>query len=85
MDEFLPGYEAIAGFGIGAPNNTPADIVEKLNMQINAGLTDPRFKARLIDLGGAPAPLSSADFRGFIASETEKRAKVVKFSGAKPE
>jgi len=85
IGEFLPGYEATGWFGIGAPKNTPADIVENLNMQINAGLADPQLKARLIDLGGAPGPLSPADFRGFIASETAKWAKVVEFSGAKPE
>jgi tripartite-type tricarboxylate transporter receptor subunit TctC len=85
IGEFLPGYEATAWFGIGAPKNTPAEIVEKLNKAINAGLVDPQFKARLIELGGAPAPSSPADFGSFIASETEKWATIVRFSGAKPE
>ncbi|HEX8827813.1 MAG TPA: tripartite tricarboxylate transporter substrate binding protein [Xanthobacteraceae bacterium] len=85
IGEFLPGYEATAWFGIGAPKSTPAEIVEKLNKTINAGLVDPQFKTRLIELGGAPAPSSPADFGSFIASETEKWAGVVRFSGAKPE
>jgi tripartite-type tricarboxylate transporter receptor subunit TctC len=85
IGEFLPGYEATAWFGIGAPKNTPAEIVEQLNKAINAGLADPQFKKRLVDLGGAPAPSSPSDFGSFIASETEKWAAVVKFSGAKPE
>jgi tripartite-type tricarboxylate transporter receptor subunit TctC len=85
VGEFLPGYEATAWFGIGVPKDTPAAIVGTLNTAINVGLADPRFKARLVDLGGAPTPLSSAEFRSFIASETEKWAEVVKISGAKPQ
>jgi tripartite-type tricarboxylate transporter receptor subunit TctC len=83
--EFLPGYEAIAWFGIGAPKNTSAEIVEKLNKAVNAGLADPQFKARLVDLGGVPAPMSAAEFGNFIASETEKWGRVVKFANIKPE
>jgi len=85
LDEFLPGYEATAWFGIGAPKATPADVAGKLNKEINAALADAQFKKRLIDLGGEPMPLSITDFSKFIESETEKWAKVVKFSGAKAE
>ncbi len=85
VSEFLPGYEATAWFGIGVPKKTPDDIVEKLNRAINAGIADPQLNGRLVDLGGVPTPMSRAAFRDFIASETEKWAKVVKFSGAKPE
>ncbi len=83
--ESVPGYEATAWFGIGAPKNTPAEIVDKLNREINAGLADPTFKARLVDLGGEPFAGSPDDFAKFIAAETEKWAKVVKFAGIKPE
>jgi tripartite-type tricarboxylate transporter receptor subunit TctC len=72
VGDFLPGYEAIAFWGIGAPRNTPADIIDRLNRQINAGLSDPKLKTPLAD-GGATVLLGSpADFGKFIASETEK-------------
>jgi tripartite-type tricarboxylate transporter receptor subunit TctC len=83
--EFVPGYE-VSGFGgIGAPKNTPAEIVDKLNREINAGLADPKIKARLADLGAVPISMSPAEFRKFVTEQTEKWAKVVKFSGAKPD
>ena len=83
VSDFLPGYEATSWFGIGAPRNTPPEIIEKLNKEINAGLADPKLSARLKDLGGIILPGSPADFGKLIAGETEKWAKVVKFSGAK--
>jgi tripartite-type tricarboxylate transporter receptor subunit TctC len=85
VGEFVPGYEATAWFGIGAPRNTPADIVGKLNSEINAGLVDAKFKDRLADMGGEPMPMSSADFAKFIADETEKWGKVVRAAGIKAE
>jgi len=83
VGEFVPGYEASAWYGIGAPRNTPVEVIDKLNKEINAGLADPKIKARLADLGNAPLALSPADFGKLIAEETKKWAKVVKFSGAK--
>ena len=83
--EFVPGYEAISVFGIGAPKNTPIEIVEKLNREINAALADSKVRARLADMGGRALAGSPADFGKLIAEETEKRGKVVKFSGAKPD
>jgi tripartite-type tricarboxylate transporter receptor subunit TctC len=85
LSEFLPGYEATAWFGIGAPKNTPTEIVDKLNREINAGLADPQLKARLNDLGGVAIAMTPAEFGKMIAAETEKWAKVVKFAGIKPE
>jgi tripartite-type tricarboxylate transporter receptor subunit TctC len=85
VGEFLPGYEAVAWFGIGAPKAAPGEIVGTLNREINAGLADAQFKARLVDLGGAPTPMTPDDFAKFIAAETEKWAKVVNFAGIKPE
>jgi tripartite-type tricarboxylate transporter receptor subunit TctC len=84
VGDFVPGYEASAFFGVGAPKSAPAEIVEKLNTQINAGLADPKLKARLADLGGIVLPGSPADFGKLIADETEKWGKVVKFAGIKP-
>jgi tripartite-type tricarboxylate transporter receptor subunit TctC len=83
VSEFVPGYEASAWFGVGAPKKTPAEIVDKLNKEINAALVDPKISAALADMGGTVLPGSPADFGKLIADETEKWAKVVKFSGAK--
>jgi tripartite-type tricarboxylate transporter receptor subunit TctC len=83
--EFVPGYEASVWFGIGAPRNTPAEIVDKLNKEINAGLVDPKFKARLADLGGTVLAGSPADFGKLIAAETEKWGKVIRAANIKPE
>jgi len=85
VSEFVPGYEASFWFGIGAPKATPAEIVDKLNKEINAALADPKMKARLADLGGTVLAGSPADFGKFIADETEKWAKVIKSAGIKAE
>jgi tripartite-type tricarboxylate transporter receptor subunit TctC len=85
VGDFVPGFEASALFGLGAPRPTPADIVEKLNLEINAGLADPKLKARLAELAGVVLSGSPADYGKLIAEETEKWGKVVRFSGAKPD
>jgi tripartite-type tricarboxylate transporter receptor subunit TctC len=85
VGETVAGYEASAWFGMGAPKGTPPEIIEKLNATVNAGLADPKLRARLADLGGTPLVGTSTDFGKLIAEETEKWAKVVKFSGAKPD
>jgi tripartite-type tricarboxylate transporter receptor subunit TctC len=85
VGEFVPGYEASTWQGLGAPKSTPAEIIEKLNREINAGLADPRINERLADTGAAPFTGSPGDFGKFMADETEKWAKVVKFAGIKAE
>jgi tripartite-type tricarboxylate transporter receptor subunit TctC len=81
--EYVPGYEASAWYGIGVPKGTPTAIVDLLNREINAGLADANLKARFVDLSAEGLPGSPATFAKFVAEETEKWGKVVKFSGAK--
>jgi tripartite-type tricarboxylate transporter receptor subunit TctC len=83
VGDFVPGYESSQWYGVVAPRNTPAEIVDKLNQEINAALADPKMKARLSDLGGTVLPGSPAGFGKLIAEETEKWAKVIKFAGLK--
>jgi tripartite-type tricarboxylate transporter receptor subunit TctC len=85
VGDFVPGYEASGWQGIGAPKSTPTEIVEKLNKEINAALADPKMKARLLDLGGVPLPLTPADFGKLIAEDTEKWGKVIRAANIKPE
>jgi len=85
VGDFLPGYEATAWYGIAAPKKTPSEIVDKLNNEVNTGLADPKIKARFAELASAVIPGSPADFGRLVGDEIQKWAKVVKFSGAKPE
>jgi tripartite-type tricarboxylate transporter receptor subunit TctC len=85
VDEFVPGYEASGWFGLGAPKNTPSQIIDQLNEAINAGLADPTIKARLADLGGTPLVGSPADFGKLIADDTEKWGKVIRAANIKAE
>ena len=85
IGEFLPGFEASAQFGVGAPRETPPEIIATLNREINAGLADPKIRSRLDQLNGVVIAGSPADFGKLIADETEKWGKVVKFAGIKPE
>jgi tripartite-type tricarboxylate transporter receptor subunit TctC len=81
--EFVPGYEVSSWYGIGSARNTPVDVVETLNREVNAGLADPKLKAQLADQGGIEIAGTPADFGKLIADETEKWAKVIKFAGIK--
>jgi tripartite-type tricarboxylate transporter receptor subunit TctC len=85
VSEFVPGYEATAWWGVGAPKNTPADIIDKLNREINAGLADAKIKGRFADLAGTAMGGSPADFGKLIAEETEKWGKVVRAANIKVE
>jgi len=85
IGDFVPGYEASSWNGIGAPKDTPAEIIDKLNQEINTGLADPSFKARLANLGADALPMSASDFGKFIAHETEKWAEVIRTAGIKAE
>ena len=85
VGDFVPGYEASAFWGVGAPRNTPAEIIDKLNKEINAGLSDPKLTTRLAEGGGTVLAGSPADFGKLIGDETEKWAKLIRFAGIRPE
>ncbi len=85
VGDFVPGYEASGFAGIGAPKNTPAAIIDLLNKELNAGLADPKIKARIVELGGTPVGGTPAEFGKMIADATEKWGKVIKFAGVKAE
>jgi tripartite-type tricarboxylate transporter receptor subunit TctC len=85
VGEFLPGYEGGIWYGLGAPKATPAEIVNKLNKEVNAALDDPKIKVRLADLGGTPLPGSPVQFGKLIAEETEKWGKVIRAANIKPQ
>ena len=83
--DYFPGYDASAWNGVAIPRNTPAEIIDKLNREINAGLADPKMKARIAELGATAIPSSPGEFGRFVSNETEKWGKVVKFAGIKPD
>jgi tripartite-type tricarboxylate transporter receptor subunit TctC len=85
IGEFVPGYEASLWCGIGVPKNTPVEIIDKLNKEINVCLADPKMKAQLAELGVEALAGSPADFGNLIAQETEKWGKVIKLAGIKPD
>jgi tripartite-type tricarboxylate transporter receptor subunit TctC len=85
MNEFVPGYEGSGWLGVGAPRGTPAEVIDKLNKEINAVIADPAMTARLVDLGTEPDLMTPAQFGKLIADATEKWAKVIKFANIKAE
>lgn len=84
VGEFVPGYEANGWGGVGAPKDTPAEIIDTLNREINAAIADPAIRSRIADLGSVPMPMTASDFAKFIGTETEKWAKVIRFANIKP-
>jgi tripartite-type tricarboxylate transporter receptor subunit TctC len=85
VGEFVPGYEISTWYGVGAPKGTPAEVIDKINKEIDAGLADPKMKARFADLGDVPMPMTPAEFGKFIADETEQWGKVIHAANIKPE
>ena len=85
MGDFVPGFEAGSWWGVAAPKNMPADIIDRLNKAFNAALADTKVRTRLVELGTTPLEFGPAEFGAFVEAETEKWAKVIKFSGAKEE
>ena len=84
VGEFVPGYETSAWYGVGVPRGTPAEVIDRIEREINAGLADPKMKARFADLGGTPMPMTPAEFGKLIADEAEKWAKVIRKGNIKP-
>ena len=85
VGEFLPGYEAMSWLGVGAPANTPRDVIFLLNSEINAGVADPTIRSRLLDFGTVPTSMTPDEFRTFIADETERWGKIIKYAGIQPD
>jgi tripartite-type tricarboxylate transporter receptor subunit TctC len=85
VSEFVPGYEASPSWGVGVPKNTPAEIIDKLNKEINAGLSDPKMKGRIADLGATVLASTPAEFGKLIVDETEKWGKVIRAANIKPQ
>ena len=83
IGEFVPGYEITAWFGVGAPKGTPAEVIDKINSEVTAGLANPKMKERLAEFGEVPMPMTPTEFGKLIAEETEKWAKVIKSAGIK--
>ncbi|MGB8094186.1 MAG: tripartite tricarboxylate transporter substrate-binding protein, partial [Pseudolabrys sp.] len=83
ISEFVPGYDVVSWYGVGAPKGTPVEIIEKINNEVNAGVIDAKMKARLADLGGTPFVMSPAELSKFIAEDTEKWAKLIRASEIK--